>query len=698
MRRVGLPTILAGLVLALVIALFAFTVLYGLASQLRSHDPTVLRALLADDLFASLRHAWAHRWRPDSQINAALAGVGALAVALALPLVVLHRRASPLGDAAILTFSEARGAGFLSRHGLFFGRLGGMTFSRQVVQRDSTTGRRETTRRLRLIGGRRLRHPRLVHAFVTGPTRSGKGASLIIPNALLWPHSLVVLDIRGETFEATAGHRARFCKVHRFAPGQGASHGYNPLDFVRREPGLYETDIRAIAASMVPTLGQDDEYWTKDARELVGGVIAAVLESGKVGDRSLRSVIAVLMGETYVIDRIAKILLAEGEALSAFARRSHTPFLSMAEKQFSGLYGNLREALQPFANELTLRATSFSSFRLADFRREATTLYIDFRLSQVASVAPVVNLLLTQLVNHLTEERMKPGERPVLMLLDEFSNLGRLEPVLSMWKVLAGNGVAVWAFVQSLTDLDRFYGKDGRNVIVDNSELQIFLGGQSPEALEHFEKLVGQTSVSVSSRSTSGGFFSAQRSHSTSTREVAVPLMSRDALRRLDPDRFLVLPMGEKPILARKNYFFDDPALRRLAGLPLPKGWRLPQLGGTPAGPAASTRSTSSAGPQASAVRPPGAVFQREVARRPFKTAAGADGRRAPSEAPTDDLATALTELSALGRTMQADGDPRFRALLAKLTAKAAELDDDDEGETTGSAATASSPPPARTG
>lgn len=696
MRRVSPPAILAGLALALVIALFAFTVLYALASQLRSHDPTVLRALLADDLFASLRHAWAHRWRPEAQINAAIAGASAVAVAAALTLAALHRRSSPLGDAAFITLGEARSAGFLSKHGLFFGRLGGLTFSRQVVQRDFITGRRETARRLRLIGGRHLRHPRLVHAFVTGPTRSGKGASLIIPNALLWPHSLVVLDIRGETFEATAGQRARFSKVHRFAPGQGASHGYNPLDFVRREPGLYETDIRAIAASMVPTLGQDDEYWTKDARELVGGVIAWVLESGKVADRSLRSVIGVLMGETDVIDRIAKVLLEEGETLSPFARRSLTPFLSMAEKQFSGLYGNLRVALQPFANELTLRATSFSSFRLADFRREATTLYIDFRLSQVASVAPAVNLLLTQLVNHLTEERMQPGERPVLMLLDEFSNLGRLEPVLSMWKVLAGNGVAVWAFVQSLTDLDRFYGRDGRNVIVDNSELQIFLGGQSPEALEHFEKLVGQTSVSVSSRSTSGGFFSAQRSHSTSTREVAVPLMSRDALRRLDPDRFLVLPMGEKPILARKNYFFGDPALRRLAGLPMPKGWRPPPLGGAQAVPVGSTPSTSAA-MLGGASRPPGAIFRREAARRPVNAEPSLEVGPGPSAGTTDDLVAALEDLSALGEMMKADDAPRFGALLVELAAKAAELAE-DEDRSTDSATTASSPSPAQVG
>lgn len=686
MRRGSPAALILGGVLALVVALFAWTLLYAGLSQLRSQDGSVLRALLNDDFLASLRHAWANRLRPEAQLNALFAAAGALLVAGALTLAALQRRTSPLGDAAFMTQGEARGAGYLGSDGLFFGRIGGMTLARTAVKRDAMTGRRERVRTVRLIGGRWLRHPRLVHAFVVGPTRSGKGTSLIIPNALLWPHSLVVLDIRGETFDETAGHRARFSKVYRFAPGQEQSHGFNPLDCVRREPGLYETDIRAIAAAMVPTLGQDDEYWTKDARELVSGVIAYALESPRVREKTLRSVVGVLMGETYVVDRLARIILEEGEALSPFARRSIAPFLSMAEKQFSGLFGNLRVALQPFANELTLRATACSSFNLADFRREPVTLYIDFRLSQVGSIAPMVNLLLTQLVNHLADERLKPGERPLLMLLDEFANLGRLEPVLGMWKVLAGNGVAVWAFVQSLTDLDRFYGKDGRGVLLDNSELQIFLGGQSPEALEHFERLLGQRTVSVASRSTSGGFMSQARLHSTSQREVAVPLMSRDALRRLDPDRFVVLPLGERPILARKNYVFGDPTLRHLAGLALPKAWRAPTL-------AAAQKAVPGLGPAESPTEhrssrrgvQPGVVFAARslaVSGGPAMPVSQAAKGSVPTDAPPSDvLGMALAELGGLADALPVDSAERFEALMAEVAARVDDLADTDTYE-----------------
>lgn len=614
--------LLAGALLTLAVAGFLWTFLYAGVSVLRSQDQAPLKGLLADNIWSSVQHAWSGRTRIAVQIDAGLAALGSLLVSGVLAGAALHRRASPLGNAAFMNAGQAAAAGFFAASGIFFGRLGGISLTWPALVRDPVTKQRRRGQKMRLAGGRYLKHPRIVHAFVTGPTRSGKGTSLIITNALLWPHSLIVLDIRGETFEATAGYRAQFSRVFKFAPAQAVTHGYNPLEFVRDAPGYREADIRAVAHSLVPSLGNEDEYWTKDARYLVAGAISYVLESPAVREKTLAAVMDVLQGDTDVIDRLSRILVEEEEKISAFTRRTLLPFLSMSEKQFSGLYGNLRVALEPYTNPYIARATAFSSFDIRAFRKEATTLYVDFRLSQTATIAPLVNLLLSQIVNFLSETRMSAGERPVLMLLDEFSNLGRLEPILSMWKVLAGNGVGVWAFVQSLTDVDRFYGRDGRNTLLDNSDLQIFLGSQSPDILEHFEKLLGQKTVRVKSRSTSGTFMSHHRNVSLSEREIAVPLMSQDELRRMPDTRFIVLPMNQFPIFARKNYFFADPLLRRFAHRSLPRSWIIPNLDrGLGRSIFAPPRAAAEACPpaQASFRRPgaiaPGSIFLAHAAR-----------------------------------------------------------------------------------
>ena len=571
-------TIILGVLLTLVIAAFLWNGIYAATALLRAGDKSVFVQLVNEDLLASARHAWAGHFQTTTQVNAGVAAALALLGAGVLAGIAMRRRASPLGDAAFMRADEAAAAGFFQPTGMFFGRLGGTTLTWPTTKRDPGSGRKDRVLGMRLLGGRYLKHPTIVHAFIAGPTRSGKGAALIIPNCLMWPHSVLVLDIRGETFNTTAGYRSGFTKVFKFAPLQPETHGYNPLDFVRNKPGLRDADIMAIVLSLIPSTGSSDEYWVKDARELVAGVVSYVLESPRVPDKTIASVMDVVFGTTPVIDKLTEILGTEDGDLSPFTKATLLPFLEMSEKQFSGLYGNLRTAMRPYMNEYLRRATAFSSFDVRAFRRERMSLYVDFRLSQTKMMAPIVNLLISQIVDSLSETTMGPGEHPVLILLDEFSNLGRLEPILSMWKVLAGNGVGVWAFVQSLTDLDRLYGRDGRNTLLDNSDLQIFLGSQSSEVLAHFEGLLGNKTVVMRSRSQSGGFMAQHRSYSTHAREVAVPLMSKDELRRMSKRRFIVLPLGEKPIFARKNFFFADRFLMRFAHRPLPKTLKLPNI------------------------------------------------------------------------------------------------------------------------
>ena len=84
---------------------------------------------------------------------------------------------------------------------------------------------------------------------------------------LLWPDSLIVLDMRGETYEATAGYRQNFSRVVRFSPAdeKGETEKYNPLDFVSINPDQRDIDINSIAAALLPT-PKNDAYWIQDCK------------------------------------------------------------------------------------------------------------------------------------------------------------------------------------------------------------------------------------------------------------------------------------------------------------------------------------------------------------------------------------------------------------------------------------------------
>ncbi|WP_292578314.1 type IV secretory system conjugative DNA transfer family protein, partial [Mesorhizobium sp.] len=72
-------------------------------------------------------------------------------------------------------------------------------------------------------------------------------------------------------------------------------------------------------------------------------------------------------------------------------------------------------------------------------------------------IGPLFNVLITQLMNYMAKEVPGRGEHRVLILLDEFQNLGKLENVMEAATILGGYGVPIWFFVQSLKSVDTIY-------------------------------------------------------------------------------------------------------------------------------------------------------------------------------------------------------------------------------------------------
>src|SRR5205823_2239592 len=109
-----------------------------------------------------------------------------------LSLIFRPRSVSPFGDAHWAKERDIQQAGLRSATGLLLGRSGG---------------------RFLIAGG-------FEHILCFAPTRSGKGAGLVVPNLLNWPGSAIVHDIKGENFEVTSGFRARHGqKVFFWNPG-----------------------------------------------------------------------------------------------------------------------------------------------------------------------------------------------------------------------------------------------------------------------------------------------------------------------------------------------------------------------------------------------------------------------------------------------------------------------------------------------
>ena len=79
-----------------------------------------------------------------------------------------------------------------------------------------------------------LRHDGDDHVLVVAPTNTGKSVGVSLPTGLVWRHSYVALDLKGENWTVTSGLRSSFGPVYRFAPTETGAHRYNPLTQIRR--------------------------------------------------------------------------------------------------------------------------------------------------------------------------------------------------------------------------------------------------------------------------------------------------------------------------------------------------------------------------------------------------------------------------------------------------------------------------------
>ncbi len=435
---------------------------------------------------------------------------------------------------------------------------------------------------LGLYDDRYLRHDGPEHVLAVAPTRSGKGVGLVLPTLLTWTGSAVIHDIKGENWELTAGWRAQFSHCLRFDPTDPMSARFNPLLEVRK--GTHEVrDVQNIADILVDPEGARErrDHWEKTAHALLTGAILHVLYAEQ--EKTLERVATFLADPSRSILRTLKIMLTTNHLGTAEAPMAHPVVASIArellnksDNERSGVVSTAMSFLGLYRDPLIAANTAGSDWRISDLLQaeRPVSLFLVVPPSDISRTKPLVRLILNQIGRRLTETlpnaKSEAPQRQLLLMLDEFPALGRLDFFESALAFMAGYGVRAFLVAQSLNQIDRAYGTN--HAILDNCHVRVAFAPNDERTAKRLSDALGTATELKRQTNLSGKRLSAWLSHtSISEQETPRPLLTPGEVLQLPHDQALVLVSGVPPIRARKlRYYADRNFLAR--HLPAPNG------------------------------------------------------------------------------------------------------------------------------
>lgn len=426
-----------------------------------------------------------------------------------------------------------------------------------------------------------LRHEGPEHVLCFAPTRSGKGVGLVIPTLLTWPGACIVHDIKGENFDLTAGWRARYTRVLRFDPTSAASDRYNPLMEVRR--GETEVrDVQNIADILVDPEGalEKRNHWEKTSHALLVGAILHVLYAEP--DKTLAGVANFLSDPTRDIVKTLDAMLTTRhlgkDGVHPVVASAARELLNKSENERSGVLSTAMSFLGLYRDPVVAKVTSYCDWRIADLveGQSPATLYLIVPPSDISRTKPLVRLILNQIGRRLTEELEAGTKRhKLLLMLDEFPALGKLDFFESALAFMAGYGVRAFLIAQSLNQIEKAYGTN--NAILDNCHVRVSFATNDERTAKRISDALGTATEMRAMKNYAGHRLSPWLGHlMVSRQETARFLLTPGEVMQLPPTKAIVMVSGVLPILAQKARYYEDRQLAKRI-IPPPQSSTVPR-------------------------------------------------------------------------------------------------------------------------
>jgi len=402
------------------------------------------------------------------------------------------------------------------------------------------------------------------HFATVAPSGQGKSSSFVIPNLLIEPvGSYVITDPKGEIafITASAQKNAYNQRVFILDPWneQGrmkakhglVSSGFNPFDFLKSNMELLPDYCDMISYYLLPPNPQAKEpFWDDRGRSLIKILLLHIITGCPPEEHNFWTLYKFLRNDT---NSLAQLLadLKFNEAYDGLISLAANELsgLAAATTTFASVISNAQNATKIFESPQLRKSLSTSEFNPFDLADGNCTVYIvipdTFMESHAAWLRMVIGLSL-KAVN------AKPNKR-VTFLLDEFPYLGKMNDVVQAYAIGRSKNIAMWVFMQSLSQLKLIYGEDGMNAILSNVNVFQAFGLQDEYSKEFVSKMLGNTTRTKATTSFTDSGPGQPGSTSYGSDSYDFPLLTPDEVGRF-PHIITVADKIKYPVVKQPYY------------------------------------------------------------------------------------------------------------------------------------------------
>jgi type IV secretion system protein VirD4 len=281
-------------------------------------------------------------------------------------------------------------------------------------------------------------------------------------DGLAFVRSILCIDPKGENARVAVQARLQLGPVDVLDPfgvSGVASAAFNPLDGLDEESPELAEDAALLADALVydPPGQIGEAHWNEEAKALIADVILYVVCHENPQVRNLVTVRELL---TAAPDTFAAMLtiMQKSTCAGGLVARAANRHLSKTGREAAGVLSSAQRHTHFLDSRRMAAVLDHSDFRFEDLKAGTCTVFLVLPPDRLNTHSRWLRLLVAQAIGALARSTARPAA-PVLLLLDEFAALGRLEPLEQAFGLMAGYGLQLWPILQDLHQLSGVYGE-----------------------------------------------------------------------------------------------------------------------------------------------------------------------------------------------------------------------------------------------